>query len=428
MSMSLAEPTRPWLPSYAVDGTAGGAGVAGGGPGFGGSPALVLAACIEALRRTVVDDGTDQAGWPAWSLGEESQERRLAVDDVTLYNGDAGVAWALGTLGRALDRPDLGDVAGRAADRVLANLTLLPEGSLLAGRAGAVLAAYATGREVDLPDDPPGASDLTAGAAGLLLAQVRTGRRPSAELVRALARAAVPGDVGWGWADDDPSAPGDPAVPLCGLAHGASGVALALAEAAVHLSRPEPALALVRGALEWEAAWFDPLRGWPDLRGGQSGYPVWWCHGAAGVTAVRLRLLDLAERGLDLGMPLGSVRAEAHAGLQLCAEHVDRIVAEAGSGGADAVPAGLSLCHGLGGALDVLALASEITGDPSHREAAAAALCRVASVLGPDPLTWPSGAGVPGSCGLFLGVAGVAVVAARLAWPERGIPSPSLLG
>ena len=215
---------------------------------------------------------------------------------------------------------------------------------------------------------------------------------------------------------------------MCGLAHGASGVALALVEAVASEQPLASALELAAGGLAWEDAWFEPMRGWPDLRGSvdQRDYPVWWCHGAAGITAARLRLLQLADAGAEVGVPLVDLRARAHAGVQTCLEAVQAAASAAQDGVIP--PAGLSLCHGLGGPLDTLALASTVTGQPEPREHAAAALSAVAALLNDDPLTWPCGTPRPGSCGLFLGVAGVALVAARLAWPEADLPSPSLLG
>jgi len=386
---------------------------------------------LEALLGARVEDGL-AVGWPAWALTDPSIPARMAVNDVTLYNGDAGIAWALAGLGRALGREKLSGLGARAAERVLANVDSLPGEGLLAGRAGAALAAYTAGLpgSSGLALTHPTASDLTEGAAGVLLAQVRTGASPDPLLVRALARRATAQEVGWAWADtpsDGGPGEGDRGgrAPLLGLAHGASGVALSLVESAAVAPELRPALALAAGGLAWESGWFDPLHGWPDLRGNESTFPVWWCHGAAGMTAVRLRLLELAEAGVDLGMPLTSLRAQAHAGLELCTEHVHAAVASAGAG--ELPPAGLTLCHGLGGALDALGFASQVTGDDSHRHLAAHALGRVASVLGEDPLQWPSGTREPGSSSLFLGLAGVAMVAARLAWPDAGVPCPSLL-
>ena len=61
---------------------------------------------LGALVGAKVEDGS-AVGWPAWALTDPSIPARMAVDDVTLYNGDAGIAWALAGLGRALDRREL---------------------------------------------------------------------------------------------------------------------------------------------------------------------------------------------------------------------------------------------------------------------------------------------------------------------------------
>lgn len=390
------------------------------------APADIADEAITTLVGLRIDDG-HQAAWPAWRLGAPDEPARMAADDVSLYNGDAGIAWTLAVLGRALGRAELTVLAGKASRRVLANVVALSGEGLLGGRAGARLAAYACGEAMPVDWGRPIASDLTEGAAGVLLAQVRTGVRPDGRLVQGLARSARAQDVGWSWTERDESDPDAGERALCGLAHGASGVALALVEAAAATgTRVGPALALAVGGLAWENAWFDPARGWPDLRTDTVDYPVWWCHGGAGMTAVRLRLLQLAGRGVDLGMPLTSLQAQAHAGLDLCREHVRTAVAAAGDGMPPA--AGLSLCHGLGGALDALVLGSEVTGSEELLDLAAEGLAAAATVMGPDLLAWPCGTRQPGSASLFLGLAGVVLVAARIAWPQAGIPSPSLLG
>lgn len=90
---------------------------------------------LGALVGAKVEDGS-AVGWPAWALTDPSIPARMAVDDVTLYNGDAGIAWALAGLGQALDRrvDGLGWAGGHAGPgqprRVVRRR--------LAGRAGGV--------------------------------------------------------------------------------------------------------------------------------------------------------------------------------------------------------------------------------------------------------------------------------------------------
>jgi hypothetical protein len=136
-------------------------------------------------------------------------------------------------------------------------------------------------------------------------------------------------------------------------------------------------------------------------------------------------MLQLAEAGLDLGVPAETLRAEAEAAVHACG----RLLADAASGssGEEGVAGGLSLCHGLGGPLDVLLLAHETFGAIEHLHAARTFALAVLDRLDPDPLAWPAGIRASGGVSLFLGLAGAMVVLARLAYPESAVASPSLL-
>jgi lantibiotic modifying enzyme len=81
---------------------------------------------------------------------------------------------------------------------------------------------------------------------------------------------------------------------LTGLAHGASGIAVALVEAGISLDEPRYLEAAVHG-LAYEHNLFDSDAGnWPDLRDGAEGrFMLGWCAGAPGIALARLRLLDL---------------------------------------------------------------------------------------------------------------------------------------
>lgn len=82
--------------------------------------------------------------------------------------------------------------------------------------------------------------------------------------------------------------------PLTGLAHGASGIALALARAYLTLGEQRYLDAAERG-LAYEASTFDAAVGnWPDFREGpHSGFMLGWCAGAPGIALTRMRLLQL---------------------------------------------------------------------------------------------------------------------------------------
>lgn len=360
--------------------------------------------CLTALTDSaIVADG--RVGWGTWELDANADPVRLHAARGALYDGNAGIAWALRLLGRDPGVP----------------VTPASSPGLLGGTTGVALAA---GVAAD-PDLADRGMDLADGVAGDLLALVRVGVADVdriGPLAQALRAGATRFDDLACWAD--PRRPDDR--PLCGLAHGASGVALALAEAAVACPGvAAEAAPLAAAALRWESAWRDPVRLWPDLRGEPVSYPVLWCHGAAGIGAARLRLLQLREAGLELDYPWDAVAAEASAAVLACGRELTRAVGLARRSGLAAVPYGLTLCHGLGGLLDVLVLATEVWGEPTHLQAARRIACDLLATAPADPAEWPSGLKAPGSLGLFVGVAGTALLLARLAEPGR-VGSPSL--
>ena len=369
-----------------------------------------LQSCLDAIDSCAVTwDG--HRGWGTWELDARGEPLELHAGRPWLYDGNAGIAWALRTLGRE----DGDEPAGDAG----------PAPGLLGGSTGVALAG--SGRSDGLGglslSRPGRGSDLGGGLAGDLLALVRSGTGAPATvaaLVDALAGAARWDGEFACW----PEPGGDQ--PLCGLAHGVSGVVLALAEAAAAYPEVAPVAApLIAAGLRWEAAWFDPASGgWPDLRGdGPPGYPVLWCHGAAGIAAVRLRLLQL---GTALDYPADAIAAEAHAGVLACGLELTRAVARARADGFGAIPGGLTLCHGLAAPLDVLALAGEVWPDADHLAAARRIASDLVRLAPADPLDWPSGLRADACLGLFVGTAGSALLFARLLDPAR-IGSLSLL-
>lgn len=370
--------------------------------------------CLDAITATTIRDG-GRAGWLSWDLAADGEPRRMVGGRPGLYDGDAGMAWALAALARATDRKDLGELAAAVAH----TLCDASQPGLLSGQTGISLAQHAAGQTPrQLPDPSTVAgSDLTSGLAGLLLAQVRMGCCGPATLdaVERLTMMATQTPVGVCWPESNSSE----GKPLCGMAHGNSGIALALAEAAAaYPPCAGKATELAVQALRWESAWFNPVLGlWPDLRTNPPVYPALWCHGAAGIAAVRLRLLHLRA---GLGLPADQLRAEAEAAVAACGTELQR---ELSSG---TMPAGLTLCHGLGGPLEALILAHETWNVKSHLGAARQYAAAALDMLEEDPLAWPSGLRASGSTGLFVGVAGAALVLSRLLNPEQ-IASPALL-
>ncbi|MFQ4148484.1 lanthionine synthetase LanC family protein [Arthrobacter sp. LAPM80] len=378
--------------------------------------------CLDALCATAVRSD-DRAGWLSWDLDVDGGPRRMLGGRASLYDGDAGMAWALATLANATEREDLADLATGAARNVgdAGHAGLLAgQAGLLAGQAGIALAQYRAGQPsqgLPVPTSFAGA-DLSNGLAGLLLAQVRMGRcgQATIDAVDLLQANAYKTPMGVCW----PESEGPDGRPLCGLAHGNSGIALALAEAAAAYPPCAPqAVELAVEALRWESAWFDPLLGgWPDLRTEPPSYPALWCHGAAGIAVVRLRLLGLPA---SLGLPVNILRAEAEAAVVACGSDLTRVL---GSGSIP--PTGLTLCHGIGGALEALTLAHDLWKVVPHLAAAREFAAAAVAGLDEDPLAWPGGVRAAGSTGLFVGVAGVALILARLIDPGK-ISSPALL-
>ncbi|KGN37305.1 lanthionine synthetase LanC family protein [Knoellia subterranea] len=383
---------------------------------------------VDLLVRTAILDRSGPT-WPAWELGPDGRAHGVVAGRRSLYDGDAGVVWALTHLGTALNRPDAAELAASGASTLLQVRPTGPDApaGLLVGEAGVDLLARVGARTA--PGWADG-SDITDGLAGILLGLARARRHEdhAAAIVAELRHRSRVEPWGRSWPDHRLS--GGAARPLCGLAHGASGIAWALAEAAAVWSGLAPAaLDLAADALAWEASWSDPARGgWPDLREGDPTWPDLWCHGAAGAGAVRLRLLQLAGSGLDLPWSLDTTRAEAEMAVQRCGQAMSEAAATVATQGALGLTAGWSLCHGVAGPTGVVALAADVLDVPEHRERALAAAATFVRSVPLDPEEWPCGLrGADGDVSLANGVAGTAMLLADLALPGT-VPPVVLLG
>ncbi len=380
--------------------------------------------CVDSLIDLTI---SDRAGitWPSWRFGTDSRPAGVTGGQSDLYGGDAGIAWALGRLGPALDRPDaivLADTARADLRHRLRGQD--PDGGWLSGNASVLSALSDPPTLAELPAQ----TDLTAGAAGVLLAAARanadvaTGRI----LVNELRRRARPGVWGCSW--PEPTMSGDGARPLCGLSHGASGICWALVEAAARWpGLADEALSLAEQGFAWEACWSDPVQGgWPDLREGGHSFGAYWCHGAAGAGAVRLRILELMGAGSGSGLgtpwPKENVLAEAETALQSVGALVHDVTEMLGGRGLGDqhtgwnLPTGWTLCHGLGGGIGLLSYAADVLDAPSLLDTARSATCTFLEQAGDDPAHWPAGIrDTDGDVSLLNGVAGTAVLLAELA-------------
>jgi lantibiotic modifying enzyme len=253
----------------------------------------------------------------------------------------------------------------------------------------------------------------SAGCVGSLLALYRVAPRPET-----LAAAIQCGDrlltraqkmpQGLGWTTPIPSVK-----PLTGFAHGAAGMAWALAKLAAATGE-ERFRAAARSALAYERSQFCAEKeNWPDLRKQAAPAPaashnmVAWCQGAPGVGLGRVLSLAALDDPEMLAEIEAAVRTTLARGFT--------------TGGA---MNNHSLCHGDFGNLELLLQAGATLGRPDWRAEA--------QRLAADILEGARGGGwlcgVPGQYetpGLMTGLAGIGYQLLRLAEPAR---VPSVLG
>ena len=120
-------------------------------------------------------------------------------------------------------------------------------------------------------------------------------------------------------------------------------------------------------------------------------------------------------------MPHPSVLAEAASALQ------SSVAAASSDAGFGVVPFGLTICHGLGGTIELLLTAHDVMGGEEHLTTARWLLDRAVAQLGEDPERWPTGV-EGGSCapGLMTGLAGTMLLLLQMARPGR-LPGVGLL-
>ena len=311
-----------------------------------------------------------------------------ATGEYGFYSGLSGIAWACSEVGRELAH----------------------EGLMARGRAAMRSAACLPPRNDRL--------DLINGSAGLIPALLDEARRDNGEefLLAAirhgehLVSVAARGEQGWSW--DTLGMPGEPH--LLGLAHGASGVAWALAELGAATGRPD-FLAAAKAALAYERSHFLPAQGnWPDLRsfvqsgpGGERPCMLAWCHGAPGIGLARLALSALLPDE-------PAVLEDAETAIRTTAASLSHGVGN------------FSLCHGGGGNADLLVQAAETLARPELRKIAEEAGTRALERFEEAGMPWPCG--VPGAGetpNLMLGLAGIGYFLLRL-YDARKFPTPLL--
>jgi lantibiotic modifying enzyme len=352
--------------------------------------------------------------------------------DPTLYDGTAGIAIASWSVAAELGRDELAEVAIAAARHAVSARDRLAGIGLFDGSAGVGLAAVEVGSGAGderlrrdgvhvmeaVAEAPPSDVDLISGSAGIVLALLAVARRTRSDrwLDPAIRHgehllAAAERYPFWCW--PVPVAGG---AALCGMAHGAAGIAWALGELA-SVTGDDRFRDAMNGARRYERSRFQPENNnWPDLRpetsppGSPAVCPALWCHGATGIGLSRLALLRLDDHP--------AIAAEAASALQSAAA--------AATGSLEGYPhEGLTVCHGLGGTLLLLLAANHVLGEPEHLVAARWVAARALDRLGDDAAAWPSGIQGGGfSPGLMTGLAGSMYALARVANPTgtRALP------
>lgn len=381
----------------------------------------------------------------------------LEAADGALYQGTAGIVWFLLELFRQTGDEEARRCAEGGLREALAQAASSPETAfgfhsgrvgvaLVASRAGKILqrksfreAAGAVLEPLQGKASQDSGLDVVDGAAGaippLLILAEDLGRPELTELAIALGDRSLatarrePG--GWCW----PTAGGSDLRGLCGLAHGASGFALALLELAAATGEGRFRFA-AEMAFAYERQFFDPDTGnWPDLRHAflaehleagrleelrraarEGALPAYsktfmtaWCHGAPGIGLARLRAFEVTGQELYL--------EEAKAALATTLKAVRRGLRGGGN---------FSLCHGLGGNCELLLTAGSLGLEKEVEEGLG--LCREvarygAETYGKDGRPWPGGhRGDRSDCSLMLGDAGIGLFYLRLADPSSPTP------
>ncbi len=295
-------------------------------------PGLVRAATDIGLEieRRALSDGRHAVNWIGMKYLDEADRYELDILGDSLYDGCSGVALFLAALGQVSGDRRFADLSLRALHWVRRRLRDTDPSSRrvaarlqgLGGATGLGSVIYGMTRTAGLldGDDPgllddaialsewltpeviadDGRLDVMSGAAGALLglAALYSATREPSILSRALdcgehlvrRRADADGHRAWLTVASRP---------LTGFSHGAAGIAYALARLHALTGERSYLDAAIEG-IEFERSVFSEQRGgWPDLRppgaADPSGYPVRWCHGAAGITLGRLGCRRVAE-------------------------------------------------------------------------------------------------------------------------------------
>jgi lantibiotic biosynthesis protein len=412
-------------------------------------PYLEVASAIAAhLARTAIWDG-ERCNWLGSAVdvlnGSMQLVERTPGGDV--YNGTAGIALFLALMQE--HHPD--PLVGKALLGAVHHLLSLEPAAIgpvnygyFTGRLGIASTLIGVGEQQQRPDwqergwalvkelceQPIQAFevDVLSGVAGAIPTLLKLyARRAEPVILDALTLCgnfllarAHKSESAWCWTAVD-SQP-----PLTGYSHGAAGIALALLELYAVTANPAYFTGAMMGFNFERLHYNQQVQNWPDLRSTAAPAP-----GAAPVPATPLTYGEAWCHGAP-GIALSRLRAwqltgdptfrqEAEAALATTWRHIYSMGSTA-----NATP-NFSLCHGLAGNADIMLEGSKVLQNPQYAE-----IARQVGNLGIERyhqygLSWPSGvsdpsgttAGLGETPNLLLGVAGTGYFYLRLAFPER---------
>jgi lantibiotic biosynthesis protein len=326
-----------------------------------------------------------------------------------LYSGTAGIALFLWRLAEATGDRIIRVTAEAALRQALDRMPVSGCG-LYSGGLGILYAAAEIRQEFDenaalrLAEPDRSQFDVMDGSAGaiavLLSLHARTRSAPlldaAVRLADLLLEGASRSNDGWSWKTIPASRD------LTGFSHGTSGIAWALIELH-HVTGEHRFRDAALQAFRYERTCFNASeQNWPDFRAEQASYPVFWCHGAAGIGLCRLRAWQLCGDKQLL--------AEARVAMHTVIEHSSSL-------------ASFSLCHGQTGNADVLISGSQLLGEENPLRSAEAIAQEGMERYERRRIPWPCGLPDANETpDLMLGLAGIGHFYLRLADPER-IPS-----
>lgn len=304
----------------------------------------------------------------------------------SLYSGALGPAVIAVRAAELIEEATLFDRGLELGAKALASAPSNVENDVIGGHAGALMAALVLHEASDRSEFLDHAVQL--GAA--LMERARS----------------TPHGLAWGSVHGDASGE----APLCGLGHGAAGIALALDELAV-VSGDAQFAETATAAVGYERAWFDQgMQNWPDLReitaanaNEQSpAFPAFWCHGAVGIGLARLRRHALTGDQASLSEAVAAVDTTS-----------SQVQAQLGDFAYDYAH-NFSLCHGFAGSLELL-LAASVAGNDEAAVLASEVGEYGIEHCGAADADWPCGVRDGGETpGLMLGLAGIGAMYLRL--------------